>query len=652
MAQKLQFPSGREYEVDGELTQAKVDEITAYDNSLSAGLDKKTEALPEHANPELKAKWDSGTWKDRMQMIVPWLKKSGAAALLKETPAGTVPKAILENGGALAGMAIPGNPVAGATGGASLGNRAYQGLATAVGAQPAFDPIANMQAAQEVPTQVAVGGAKMVLPAAGAVGGSALGPVGAAGGAMAGDALAQKFAMSIGAQDKFRPGELVASAISALPIPGSTAITAATVPKLPTYAANIATPQFAKRLATNAAVKDVAKFGTANAAAGAAEKLIDEHEMPTLGEAIAHFTAAGAAFPLAAFAETGSQVSDTLARKALKSARDETLRIVRKEGYVVPPITGGLIPSRDAGRIQKALENSSNRGDLKWEAATKNAPVTTRLAAEEVGLPKNEPIRYKELDKRIEEEAKPYREIAAISDNAKESLKGFRDALAQRNKLWSDYNHPMQANRVALEPQIAYQNQLIDMFEQDLENEARAVGKPKLVDEINKARVKIAQLNVVKRATNDSTGMVSAKELWRQSTPERPLTGKLATITRMYDAFPLFMQDIEKFGAPGVGNSNLIKAGTAGVGSLATMHMLGLPNSMSVPVSLAAAGMPLKADATRALLYSKAYQNSPLAQPYYGPMGPDLRASFLRFAAQRGMSPSLQNANNSPTPNP
>lgn len=495
-------------------------------------------------------------------------------------------------------------------------------------------PWLNDNAARVIATDTpALPIAKAVLQGSGAaVGGLAgtfAGGMGAVPGAMAGSALGnyagQKLEQQFNPEAQVKPGQVAGAALMGM-IPG-------------TSLANASIPQIAK---------EGLKYGLANTAGGTAESLIDEKRMPTLGEAAAWYASGAAGAPIAAFMDSGNAAAGPLAAKSLMAARDNTLETGRAAGYAIPAVMGKL----NKNAVSKIIESTSNRGDLKWDFALHNAPTTTKLAAEEVGLDASKPVTYAAIDQKIQENYKPYQELAAISPQAADTLDAYKAANEAKNDLWRDYNHPMQSNRTGLRKQYDYQKNLADGFEQDLEALAAQGGKPGLVDDLRDAKVNLAKLYAVKNATNDSTGMVSAKKLSDQYTQSRPLTGNLQTITQMYRAFPQFMQDAEKVPGPGVGKSKLIEAAGAAGAILGGGSHFGVSPIVTVPTAALAATAPFRDSAARGLLYSKLYQQSRFAQPDYGNLRPDLGASFLRYASTRGLSPQLQSSNNTETTSP
>ena len=324
--------------------------------------------------------------------------------------------------------------------------------------------------------------------------------------------------------------------------------------------------------------------------------------LPAAGSMIAEKTlgpewaAVGALAPQAAITAYNAARAPSLARnEAQNTIRDETLRAGRQEGYVVPPSVSG------GGVLSRRLENFGGKAATAQDAAIKNQQVTNTLARKELGLPKNTPLSVRTLDTLRNRLAAPYREVAAISPQAKTALEQLKQARFDANAHFKHYD--VSADPASLAKARDFDNQA-KALELSLEAFAKAAGKPQLIPELRQARVEIAKTFTVERALNVGSGDVSAATVGRMADAGKPL-GSLETTGKFQQAFPHYMR--EGVQQPGISALESIFSAGLGLGGYGALGPWGVP----------LAALPLLRGPTRSALLSKPYQNA--VMPSYGP---------------------------------
>jgi hypothetical protein len=167
-------------------------------------------------------------------------------------------------------------------------------------------------------------------------------------------------------------------------------------------------------------------------------------------------------------------------------------------------------------------------------------------------------------------------------------------------------------------------------IEQEFADIAAKSGRADLVDELVKARQKIAKTYDVEKALNLATGDVSAPVIGRQldQAGSAAKSGELETIGRFQQAFPKFTGEGAMSPVPGV----------SAVEPLA-MAGLGMGGSGLGQAGWLAGGLPLVRGPMRSLLLSPAYQRF-FAQPQYSGLTPQERViqSLLAGRTQAGLT--------------
>lgn len=274
--------------------------------------------------------------------------------------------------------------------------------------------------------------------------------------------------------------------------------------------------------------------------------------------------------------------------------RQAVVREAHQVGYNLPP-------SETGHAVGSMLESMAGKPKLEREVSAKNSEVTNRLVKTALGLhPDHPPLSPDVLTAIRSEASKPYdalaqtgevkadkeflddvagagatfskvdrafpnepgiapKEGSGVDASQIEQLKGkyfqprftAQEAIDAMRQLRSDASMNLKVydpNRNALG---MVQRQISDAFEARLGRHAETTGNKGLVDQLRKARVRIAQTYAVEDAMNKATGNVSALSLARLFQNGAPLTGELQTIARAGLAFPKAMKDVDKLGKEG-----------------------------------------------------------------------------------------------------
>jgi hypothetical protein len=332
-------------------------------------------------------------------------------------------------------------------------------------------------------------------------------------------------------------------------------------------------------------------------------------------------------------------------RKAENAVRDDALAEARKLGYKAPPAT----VNQDS-TVARAVESVAGKEAMKQTSAVGNQRVTNRLVREEFGLPKSAPLRTSTLKTIREKEGKVYQavkdtgeiatdddyltELADLTRSADELANDFPDlnfagsaevqALqkgltrekfsangameavkklrndASKNLAWNVEDPSKKALGLA-------QREAAGIVEDQVIRHLKAIGKPELASQFDKARQTIAKTYSVQAALNEGTGNVVASKLAAQLRKGRPLSGNLEKIARFASSVESGVVK-EPVGSPGVSALIASLSTAGGAGGLA----MGNP-----ALAAAAAGVPLTREAVRRMLLTKAGQS--MAAPSYAP---------------------------------
>lgn len=288
-----------------------------------------------------------------------------------------------------------------------------------------------------------------------------------------------------------------------------------------------------------------------------------------------------------------AKVADALVKKGQAAESDKVLADARKEGYVVPPA------SVNPSFLNNRLESLAGKAAIKQQAGQDNQTITNTIAARELGMPPETAITPGKLDAYRHTEAAPYREVAALSNNAKQFLEMLKQSRVDANDWWKFYGRTGDPSAKAKAESLT---QAAEAMEIRIQSIAAKAGKPSLVDDLKAARTKIAKAWDIDRALNLGDAGVSAPTLGRAYDKGAPFTDGLETISKFAEGpGRQFVTEGSRIPAPGVSGTELY--GQAGLG--AAGHAVAGPAG-----GFLAAGIPLLRGPVRSLLLSKAYQES------------------------------------------
>lgn len=206
----------------------------------------------------------------------------------------------------------------------------------------------------------------------------------------------------------------------------------------------------------------------------------------------------------------------------------ESAANAREAGYVLPP------SQAEPNLINKTLGGFSGQARTEQAASLKNQAVTNTLARKAIGVGDDIPLNQSTLERVRSEASAPYREIAGISSSAKQYLEDLKTARTDASGYYKAYGrtaHPedLKKAQVFLAEATRLEN-LIESF-------AKALNRPKLVDELRAARTKIAKTYEIENALNVDTGNVDARILGRARDRGAPLSAELKQIGSFANAF-------------------------------------------------------------------------------------------------------------------
>lgn len=286
-------------------------------------------------------------------------------------------------------------------------------------------------------------------------------------------------------------------------------------------------------------------------------------------------------------------------RQAQGAVGDETLKMGREAGYVLPP---SAVNDSFLGR---RMESVAGKAAIGQEAAIRNQSVTDRLARQAVGLNENDPISLTNLRSARFDAAQPYRDVAALSPQAANDLAALQQARFDAKMAWKEHGRTGLRSAYA-DAQRAETD--VARLTQNLDNYAQQANMPELVDALKQARQRIAQNHQVQAALNRGTGSVDASVIGRSLDNGAPLSGPLETIGRFQQAYRPYMREGSTIPTPGVSKSEALASALLATGGAASGH----------PAGLLAGGLPLLSGPTRSLLLSGPVQESVMS-PNYSP---------------------------------
>ena len=297
----------------------------------------------------------------------------------------------------------------------------------------------------------------------------------------------------------------------------------------------------------------------------------------------------------------GGRQAAAQAQQSQNAVRDETLRAGREAGYRVPP------SSVNPTATNRIIESIGGKAATGQQAAAGNAPVTDRLARRVGGLAETDPLSAEGLRAARQRMAEPYRQTAALSQQAADDLAALQQARFDSKQAWNEYNR--QGARTAYNDAAAA-DQRVAQLATALENHANQAGRPELVPLLQQARQDIARNHLVQESVNRGAGHADPAVFGRALDRGVPLTGDAQVIGRMHQAFPQYMKDTSGQQAPG---TNQLLSALAGAGGYAAGGLPGIAAAaapMVVPPLARAASL---SNAGQRVLGTPNYSAGPVA---------------------------------------
>lgn len=360
----------------------------------------------------------------------------------------------------------------------------------------------------------------------------------------------------------------------------------------------------------------------------------------------------------------GRRYIDAVDSQSSNAARDAILRNAREAGFVTPPTT---VNPTGTNRV---LESFAGKIATAQEASVKNQEVRNQLARQAIGVSDDAPL-----------SAHTFRTVIKEANDAYDALKGIKQfswtpdfqrglqrlgnqtpdsvlpnpAAGEIAKVVESLDKPSFTGRELIstirqlrrESNLAYRagtvandeaklaigqakREAADLLESLAEDNLRVKGMTNLVTPFREARVRLAKLHTVERATNDA-GDVSGAKLARMLGKGEPLSDELLIAARAAQSFGKAHQDVAAIGSPAVSN---LRAAMMPLAGMAGYSLLG-------PAGIAAAAAPMATYGVRNMLLSRPYQNLMAAPPTYSvPRNVALAHALLQSPNVRQMIPA------------
>jgi len=360
-------------------------------------------------------------------------------------------------------------------------------------------------------------GVEAGMAAGGQAAGSAMGPysavarpvLGAIGGAV-GNYMAQRGRVSRGEQEKIMPGQVVGAAMGGATGPGS-----------------------------------AMKYAGSNVAATGVQTAMDEGQISadTLGRA--------AAFGLGGkVLERGLDVAPVdvdevvAMRKAQDATRQETIKMGKELGYVLPPSLLSKVDDR-ISMTSGLVESAGGKAAIFQDATQMNQPITNNAVRDEPGMGRFKDLTTESLDEVAQPYNAVYGRVSGLSPQAAVVMREFKQANAAKSELFNAYRNPPmgQTKNPALLEQAKAAQADADFWFSELALEARKAKRPELIDQLNEACVKLAQIALTKNAVKDAVGNIDASVIGDAFEFGEPLTGNFQKVGRFQSAFSQAMRE-------------------------------------------------------------------------------------------------------------
>lgn len=299
----------------------------------------------------------------------------------------------------------------------------------------------------------------------------------------------------------------------------------------------------------------------------------------------------------------GKGIKSFFGSNKLNPTQAATLAEGEAAGYKVPPSM--VNPSG----LNNTLESLAGKAAVGQESAARNQKITNMLAARALGL-SDDTVLSPGVTKGV-------RDKAGEAYDAVGSLRPTKDMEWFPRYHQTDLVDQLKAARKA--SQIAWDKARIqkdssfideamrhaehaDSIQGDLEKLAVANGKDNLVKAMTDARTRIAKAHGVESALGEADSNISAPILGRAFDKKggKAITGELATVGKMAEAFPSVMRE----------GSRVPVAGVSGTDAVASAILGTMGYGAAGPAGLTAAALPMIRPMARNLVLSDAYQKT------------------------------------------
>jgi hypothetical protein len=274
-----------------------------------------------------------------------------------------------------------------------------------------------------------------------------------------------------------------------------------------------------------------------------------------IGTVVGSATQAGANAVGGAMANrAAAKTADAAAEQAQNATRDAALAAGRQAGYVAPP--SAVKP----GLVNEAIESIGGKQATQQSFSLKNQKVTDRLAREYIELSPNSILSKASLADAKNIAAKPYRDVAAVSDDAATALKEWKQANYEA-KRWFKYANK-EGDPNAFDTAFKFRKEAEGWLDL-IEGEASKLGRSELTEALKAARIKLGKMSTVESALTGG-GHVDATIIAKIG--ERfPFDGQMKTVADFASNFKMAMRPPEKIG----GMAHALRPGIgAGVGTM------------------------------------------------------------------------------------
>ena len=281
-------------------------------------------------------------------------------------------------------------------------------------------------------------------------------------------------------------------------------------------------------------------------------------------------------------------------------AKKDILKEAQSAGYKIEP---SLV--RERGVVSK-VESVAGKGSLSQAFSIHNQKTTNALAAKSIGLPPTTELSKDTLKQVRDNLAAPYREIEKLrasntnlpwfpNYHSTNLLHDLRDARQKTSKFWDSYYRTGDLKfQESAEQMAAHAKQIED----DIEMIAKASGKPKLVEQLQKNRQVLARTYDIEEALQKGTLEINAAKLQRMYQDGRPLSGELELIAKFEQAYGRDARIGSRVPPPNVSGTD---AAAVPILTMAGTGTIGAPGIM-------AGGLPLLRGPARRMVLSDMIQ--------------------------------------------